>query len=130
MLKKSGIAKKIKLQQSHYSFPQELYYMLQMYKGELQNKIKYSEYKLAPSCMGINAYIYSWRFKPRFTAECEIRDCRIPNINKNFQFKYCVLNIFYTNAYNRSVRVYTEENSKIIRNIYIRMNEIFTEQQH
>lgn len=130
MLKKSGIVKKIKLQQSTYNFPQEIYCMLDMYKNDLKSKIKYSEYKLSPSYLGIKAYIYSWKFKPGFNVECEIRDCRVPKINKDYKFKYCALNVFYNNAYNNYIRVYTVENSKTIQNIYIRMHQIFQERRY
>ena len=119
MLKKSALIKRIHLYEK--STQQWVRDKLYIYGDELKNKILYNEYTLSPSWMGVKAYIYSVNIDRDFNIECEIRDKKTPKLSKDYHFKYCALNM-YRRKYN--LRVYHAENSRIIRDIYLRMSEM------
>ena len=127
MLKKSGIVKKIKIQKGNYSFPQEIYCILDMYKDALENKIHYSEYRLSPSFMGVKSYCYSVDINDHFNIECEVRDKHTPNLSKNYKFRYCALDVY---SRKNRCRVYHAANFRLIRNIFLRMNQMYKVKNH
>ena len=120
MLKKSALIKRIHLYEK--STQQWVRDKLDMYEDELKNKIQYQKYTLSPSCVGVKAYIYSVDIDNYFNIECEIRDKKIPKLSKDYHFKYCALNMYWRK---NDLMIYHAENSRIIRDIYLRMSEMY-----
>jgi len=120
MLKKSAIIKRIHLNKKDTQ--QRVRDKLYIYGDELKNKILYNEYTLSPSWMGVKAYIYSVNIDRYFNIECEIRDKKIPKLSKDYHFKYCALNMYWRK---NDLMIYHAENSRIIRDIYLRMSEMY-----
>ena len=119
MLKKSALIKRIHLNEK--SSQQMVRDKLNIYENALKNKIQYNEYTLSPSWMGVKAYIYSVDIDKYFSIECEIRDKNTPKLYKGYHFKYCALNMYRRK---NNLKVYHAENSRIIRDIYLRMSEM------
>lgn len=120
MLKKSALIKRIHLNKKDTQ--QRVRDKLYIYGDELKNKILYNEYTLSPSWMGVKAYIYSVNIDRYFNIECEIRDKKTPKLSKDYHFKYCALNMYWRK---NDLMIYHAENSRIIRNIYLRMSEMY-----
>lgn len=84
-----------------------------------KNNIKYCEYRLSPSCLGVSAYIYSvFDTNGQNKIKCEIRDQQEPVISK--EYKYCSLVIE-----KKSKTLYSELNTQLAKSAYEYMDKLY-----
>ena len=84
-----------------------------------KNNIKYCEYRLSPSCLGVSAYIYSvFDTNGQNKIKCEIRDRQEPVISK--EYKYCSLVV------EKNSKISHEElNTQLAKSAYEYMDKLY-----
>ena len=86
-----------------------------------KNNIKYCEYRLSPSCLGVSAYIYSvFDTNGQNKIKCEIRDKHKPIISEIYNTSYCSLVVE-----KKSKILYSELNTQLAKSAYEYMDKLY-----